>query len=66
MAYVCVPLDTRRSTSSAAHIVIRYASGVRAIVERKRWPPGCATAGERVRVCGALGEGGDTHLDELG
>lgn len=39
--YVCVPLLTRPSISSANKIVRRYASGVRDIVDRKRCPPGC-------------------------
>ncbi len=37
---VCVPGSTRRRSLSAATIVRRYDSGVRAIVDRNKCPPG--------------------------
>lgn len=41
---MCVPGVTRRKTSSARVKVKSWDKGVRDIVERIRWPPGCGLA----------------------
>ena len=45
LLYVCVPGVTSRKTFSARVRVRRRERGVREIVERIRWPPGCKSSG---------------------
>ena len=60
LEYECVPGDTIPRTRSAMKMVKKYASGVRAIVERTRCPPGYRD-NEYV-----LKKPNTTHLDKSG
>lgn len=41
LEYVCVPGVTIPRIFSTAKMVNAYATGVREMVERNKWPPGC-------------------------
>jgi hypothetical protein len=63
---VCVPGSTRRSSFSAAKIVKKYASGVRATVDKNKCPPGYKVIKNiRKRNLSRLSKMVLAYLDEL-